>query len=80
MRNLLTGYECLALFTDEVQKKIKVAIVNDSSNKGVENAWDVAMEHKYANGADFLASSFIWGETSEGHFYWSKMEEIVMNL
>lgn len=75
MENLLTGYECLALFTDEVQERIKAAIINDPFNKGVDNAWEVAMEHKYIIGSSFLAANFTWSGTPEGYYYWENLAD-----
>ena len=70
MENLLTGYECLAVFTDEVQEKFKTAIANDPFNEGVDDAWEVAMAYGYTDAGDFLAANFLWAETEEGHDYW----------
>ena len=75
MGNLLTGYECLALFTDEVQEKIKVAIANDPFSEEMDDAWEVAMEHEYTNVKEFLTVNFIWAETEEGYYYWEAIAE-----
>ena len=75
MENLLTGYECIALFTEEVQEKIKTAIANDPFNEGVNDAWEVAMKCKYTDAEDFLAANFVWAETEEGYDYWEAIAD-----
>ena len=67
MRNLLTGYECLALFTDEVQEKIK-ANVDNLYDKELA---DELMVETYVDKGDFLLGVFVWGVTYEGHDYWA---------
>ena len=75
MGNLLTGYECLALFTDEVQEKIKVAIANDPFSEEMDDAWGVAMAYGYTDVVDFLAANFVWAETEEGYDYWEAIAD-----
>lgn len=69
MENLLTGYECLALFTDEVQEKIKANMAN-LYNDGKTHE---LMMKTYADAGDFLLGVFVWWDTAEEHPYWHEL-------
>lgn len=71
MENLLTGYECLALFTDEVQERIKANVYNLYDKELA----DKILGETYAGAGDFLLGVFTWFDTAEGADYWQELHD-----
>ena len=68
-----TGWEWFAELNGEDQERYIKNFGDDPNNNRVTGEFDRFMSSSYRSFGFFISCSFVWGNTDEGHGYWSDL-------